>query len=63
LWISLPKYICWEMCFARNWEIFQQEWTKPKLVVNRVISLLAEYINSRGFHLSSLQILECDEEI
>jgi hypothetical protein len=25
LWISLPKYICWEMCFARNWEIFQQE--------------------------------------
>jgi hypothetical protein len=61
LWATFPKYICWKVWLARNRAIFQQESTKPELVANKAITLLAEFINVKGFHHYEFQMLEQDE--
>ena len=48
LWITIPKYIYWEIWLAWNKKIFQEETINPRQCAVKAISLCTEYMQHRA---------------
>jgi hypothetical protein len=62
LWISLPKFLCWEIWLAHNRAIFNQELDNPNIIYAKAKGLLQEYLNSKSKKIPKSQCLEGDEK-
>jgi len=58
IWMSLPKYTCWQIWLARNKCIFKEESFTTYRVINTTKAQLKEYLNSCRMNISTPQRLD-----